>query len=156
MNFSLPPTFNFTCPAIVLHILGIFQRKHHSWGSRISFLLYLMAQESFLNPPLCLKCGWCCLKVQINYDSWVLTVLSHMASVGKAKKGKPQNKSLLGEVYISNSTAHSKWVLSTIAMLQMHIWTLTVRCSWTNVIYRSLLKQVNYTIMEFLRWRTRV
>lgn len=31
MNFSLPPSFNFTCLA-VLHILEKVHGKHHSWG----------------------------------------------------------------------------------------------------------------------------
>lgn len=71
MNFSLPPSFNFTC-LVALHILEKVHSKRHSWGLKISFLLCLMTQESFLNYPPCMKCGRCCLKVQISYDSRTL------------------------------------------------------------------------------------
>ena len=68
MNFSLPPSFNFTCLA-VLHILERVRSKRQSWGQKISFLQYLMTQESFFNCPPYMKCGRCCLKEQISYDS---------------------------------------------------------------------------------------
>lgn len=68
MNFSLPPSFNFTCQA-VLHILEKVRSERHSRGLKICFLRYLMTLESCLNSPPCMKYGRCCLKVQISYDS---------------------------------------------------------------------------------------
>lgn len=100
-----------------------------------------MTWESFLNHLPCMKCGRCCLKVQISSDSWVwVGFVPHGQCREKQRKKKLKINHCSRATYIK---LYSSFKLCFVHSILLCIWTLTVRYNLINVMHCSLLKYSN-------------